>query len=212
MAGSDPDPPVAGASLYEFLRAVPALKATRRQGWVRDGVREAESVADHTLGMALLALVVPLPPDVDRDHLIRLVLVHDLAEAKTGDLMPGELPKAEKHAREAAALDDLTAHLPNGAELRALWLEYEHNTTPAARFAHDLDKLEMLLQALAYETAGNPGPLDSFWEQERNRVTDPALATFLQWLEGQRPSAARSEADDTPPTRPPPASGAPPAA
>src|SRR5436190_1274118 len=83
------------------------------------GVRDPESVADHSYGMALLALVAPLPAGVDRDRLIRLALVHDLAEARVGDLTPGELPRAEKHAREAAAMRDLAALLPepDGARL-----------------------------------------------------------------------------------------------
>ena len=33
----------------------------------------------------------------------------------------------------------------------ALWKEYEANETPEARFVHDLDKVEMVLQALEYQ-------------------------------------------------------------
>src|SRR5439155_2342810 len=124
-----------------------------------------------------------LPPGVDRDRLLRLALVHDLAEAKVGDLTPGELPKAEKHALEAGAMRELAALPPNGAELLVLWAEYEANETPEARLAHDLDKVELLLQALDYEQAGNPGPLNSFWEQERHRIADPTLAAFVRLLE-----------------------------
>lgn len=188
-----PSPPRIGGpgglgpeGLWEFLHVVDALKGTVRRGWVREGVREPESVADHTFGLALLALVLPLPAGVDRDRLLRLAVVHDLAEARVGDLTPGELPPDEKHALERAAMTELAALLPNGGELLDLWAEYEADATPTARFAHDLDRLEMLLQALAYEEAGNPGPLDSFWEAERNRVRDPGLAAFLRYLESRR--------------------------
>ncbi|KAH8429742.1 HD domain-containing protein [Aspergillus melleus] len=41
----------------------------------------------------------------------------------------------------------------NGGGLKGLFEEYEENRTPEARFVHDVDKLEMLLQVLEYERA-----------------------------------------------------------
>ena len=173
--------------LHEFLRAIDALKRTRRAGWVREGVRDAESVADHSWGVALLALLLPLPVDVDRDRLVALAVIHDLAEARVGDLVPGAIDPAEKHRREAAAIAALAALLPadSADRLVGLWAEYEAGVTPAARLAKDLDRLEMLLQADAYAAAGNPGPMPSFWQSERNRIADPEFARFQRWLEGR---------------------------
>lgn len=174
--------------MRDFAAAIATLKRTIRRGWARDGVNDPESVADHSFGLALLAMVAPLPAGVDRDRLIRLALVHDLAEATVGDLLPGEITKREKHAREAAAIRELVANLPpdRAREIAALWAEYESHATPTAHLAHDLDKIEMLLQAYAYEVADNPPRLDSFWTSERDRIADPTLAEFLAWLEAQR--------------------------
>jgi phosphatidate cytidylyltransferase len=70
-------------SLLRFFEHAMRLKATKRAGWQRCGVRECESVADHTFGVALLALFLPksLGLNVDRDRCVALALVHDLAES-----------------------------------------------------------------------------------------------------------------------------------
>ena len=38
-----------------------------------------------------------------------------------------------------------------GAEMQALWEEYERQDTPEARFVRDMDLLEMIVQAYRYE-------------------------------------------------------------
>ncbi len=94
--------------LVKFLAEAGKLKAVRRQGWIERGVKKPESVADHCFGTALACMVVP--GDVDRDKAIRMALVHDLAEARVGDIITkeswsgGSMRREEKLKLEGKAL------------------------------------------------------------------------------------------------------------
>src|SRR5512133_2528478 len=110
------------------------LKQLYRQGWLRRGVppERCESVAEHVFSMAMMAwwLVDNHFPALDRDRVLRLVLVHELGEIYTGDIIPGDqMPVEEKHRREHAALWQVVQKLERAEEYLALWQEFEDNQT-----------------------------------------------------------------------------------
>jgi len=144
---SDTDP------LRARLIAALALKELPRAGWVRAGVADPESVAAHSWGVAWLVLVL-CPPALDRGRALAIAVLHDLPEVRVGDITPHDgVTRAAKAAAEDQAATALFAGLPGGAELRELWLEYEHGSTPEGRFVKACDKLDMALQAQRYEQA-----------------------------------------------------------
>ena len=130
-----------------FLALVERLKDTLRNS--RTSTGRTESTAEHTWRLALMALLLGPELGVDASRLLRICLVHDLAEAVTGDL-PAPAPRRAgvKQAREREALATLTMTLPSRqrADLFALWEEYETGSTPEGRLAKGLDKLETILQ------------------------------------------------------------------
>ncbi|HMN28411.1 MAG TPA: HD domain-containing protein, partial [Caldilineaceae bacterium] len=140
------------------------LKVLPRTGWLLAGVPAPESVADHCFVTALLACFLAdainadwagqgLTRPLDRAHLLRIALLHDLAESLLTDLPKRStelLGRPAKHAAEGRALELLFAQAPNAAEYTALWAEYATEESPEARVVHDADKLEMIHQALRY--------------------------------------------------------------
>lgn len=131
-----------------------ALKEVARAGWLRVGIETPESVAAHSWGVAWLVLAL-CPPDVDRGRALAIAVLHDLAEARVGDLTPHDgVARDEKRRRELEALTALVAPLPHAAELRALFAEYEDGSTPEGRFVKACDRLDMGLQARRYAAAG----------------------------------------------------------
>ncbi len=123
------------------------LKDLERAGWARIGVVGAESVAAHSWGNCLLAVLFA-PPELDRGHLLAMLVLHDLAEVRVGDLTPFDgVSREEKHRREAMALQAMLSERP---DLMGLVEEYVSQASPEARFAHELDKLDMGLQAIRY--------------------------------------------------------------
>ena len=80
-----------------------------------------------------------------------MALLHDLAEAETGDITPSM--KKENHRQlEDQAMEKLLNHFDD--PLRKLywetWQEYQNNTSPESKLVHDMDKVEMVLQAYEY--------------------------------------------------------------
>ncbi|KAK8916924.1 hypothetical protein KSP39_PZI023129 [Platanthera zijinensis] len=139
----------------DFLSLCQRLKTTKRAGWVKKGIREPESVADHMYRMGVMAFVAVNIPGVDRERCIKMALVHDIAEAIVGDITPSDgVPKDEKSRREGEAINYMCNLLGCGSrakEILDLWMEYEENSSPEAKVVKDFDKVEMILQALEYE-------------------------------------------------------------
>ncbi|HWQ13475.1 MAG TPA: HD domain-containing protein [Roseiflexaceae bacterium] len=168
-----------------------ALKLLPRTGWLQRGVAPAESVAEHTFGVALLALALAgAAPGVDRGRLLALALVHDLAEALLGDWPASARPYLGADAKlqaERGALSALLAGLPQREEYLALWEEYAAASSREARLVKALDRLEMLAQALAYERAGSRA-LGEFWQGAAQGWEEfPALGAVAAHLAALRP-------------------------
>jgi putative hydrolase of HD superfamily len=106
--------------------------------------------------MAIMTLIAPDLPNIDRERCIKIAIVHDIAEAIVGDITPSDgVPKAEKSRLEKEALDEMCRILGGGLradEIKELWAEYENNSSIEASIVKDFDKVEMILQALEYET------------------------------------------------------------
>jgi putative hydrolase of HD superfamily len=85
-----------------------------------------------------------------------MAIVHDLAEAITGDvatrvaLMDDPAVREEKRRRETDAISRLLGKIPD-SEIRELWDEYEHAATDTALFVRDMNMIDMCTQAYCYE-------------------------------------------------------------
>ena len=125
--------------LKTVLRASPLAAADRR-----------ENDAEHSWHLALMVLTLAEYADepIDVGHTMKLVVVHDLVEIYAGDtpIYDTELGESQQEREEAAA-DRLFGILPesSGRALRALWDEFEARSTPEARFAKAMDRLQPLL-------------------------------------------------------------------
>lgn len=150
-SAAGPEPRPEGAALVTRLGRLLQLKELTRAGWVRVGVAGPESVADHSFGVALLAALL-CPPGLDREKVLLMAILHDLAEVEVGDITPHDgVSHEEKHAREAAAIRALLAGWP---ELLTLWEECDAKSTPEARFVKRLDRLDLGLTARRYAERG----------------------------------------------------------
>lgn len=178
--------------LLELYLELNALKLLYRQGWLRAGVprERCESVAEHTLGVALLSwfLADGYFPQADASKVMRIALLHDLGEAYVGDLTPHDgVPKEVKHARERQAVEQLLLKLPRGKQYLALWEEYERGESLEARLVRQVDRLEMGLQAWVYELQGAPD-LSQFFASAEKAMEAPALRELLAQAERLRPA------------------------
>ena len=130
-----------------LLHAALALKALDRAGWKRVGIVRPESVAAHSWGVTFAALL-RCPPTLDREKVLIMALLHDLAEATVGDITPYDgVSKEEKRQREDAAIRHLLGDHP---ELLSIWEEAEQRQSPEAHFVKEMDLLDLGLTAESY--------------------------------------------------------------
>ncbi|GAB4441105.1 MAG: HD domain-containing protein [Chloroflexi bacterium OHK40] len=183
------------AALARLQSRIQSLKLLPRTGWLQRGLRDVESVAEHSFGVATLALIVgDLHPGLDRGRLLAIALLHDLAEALVGDL-PASARRlfgaVAKHAAERQAMVELLGALPQGDGYLALWEEYSQGSSPEARLIKALDQLEMLGQTLAYEQAGARN-LDEFWEEHGSWGEEfPLVRALADQLRAEHRALAR---------------------
>ncbi|MBM2576628.1 HD domain-containing protein [Jannaschia sp. Os4] len=122
-----------------FVMEADRLKGVTRATLNADGARH-ENTAEHSWQVALAALVLPPPAGVDRDRVIRMLLIHDLVEIDAGDApVFGDVPEGLA-AKEDEAARRIFGMLPDGDAWLALWREFEANETADARYAKSLDR------------------------------------------------------------------------
>jgi putative hydrolases of HD superfamily len=133
----------------EFILEIDRLKSVLRRTPLLDRSRR-ENTAEHSWQIALMAVLLAehANPPVDINHVVVMLLVHDLVEIDAGDtFIYDEEALATKSARELQAAERIFGLLPGeqGKRLRALWDEFEAHETPEARFANAIDRLQPLL-------------------------------------------------------------------
>lgn len=132
------------ASVIQFILEIDKLKAVTRK--VKPlGLDRYENSAEHSWQLALFALSLRefAPAGVSMDHVVRMLLVHDIGEIDTGDTMAFvEGGWAERKADELAAVRRIFGLLPPAIaeEYVALWQEFEAGETDASRFANAIDR------------------------------------------------------------------------
>lgn len=143
--------------LEAFFGHIAALKRMPRRGWVQRGVPDPESVAAHSFGVATLAAVTASTAGADPARAALVAVIHDLAEALTGDVTPADgVPDGEKRRREKEAVRRILAGVDPDGTLMDAWLDYAERRTPEGRLVKDLDKIDMALQADTYAREGTP--------------------------------------------------------
>ncbi len=162
--------------LNPFLNSIIKLKSIKRAGWVsKVKVENAESVADHTFSMCAMGMLLSDMVGFDTYKVMRMVILHDLAESIVGDYMPGDIDSKQKIAEEKKAMSSILVDLPPHirAEYEKIWLEYLKNETDIAKFVHRIDKLDMALQANQYSKQGyNSELLTQFFESATIAIGD----------------------------------------
>ncbi|KAF9909895.1 HD domain-containing protein 2 [Linnemannia zychae] len=175
----------------QFLHIVEKLKRTKRTGWVNNGIKPAESIADHMYRMGIMAMLIDeKTAGVDKNRCIKMAIVHDLAESLVGDITPYDgVTVEDKHTQERNAMHHLCHELlgwsAQAQEISELWAEYEAAATPEALLVKDFDKFEMIMQALEYEKSEDV-TLEDFFAGTRGKFKHPMVTGWVDELEAER--------------------------
>ena len=165
--------------IEDFLKTAANLKNISRQGWVdKLSLDNPESVADHTFSMAVIGMIISDLENLDSEKVLKMILLHDLAESKIGDIVPNQMSLEEKQRLENSAFDEIINTLPESIipKYVEIWKEYQENNSRESHIVHQIDKLEMVLQAKIYQSQGQPKEkLETFFESAKSSITHPKL-------------------------------------
>lgn len=172
--------------LLDFFYLALELKKVPRKGWKnKASIERPESVADHSYGTAIIAMVLSDLQKLDTPKIIKMALLHDLAETITGDFMPEEIPKEIKNSSEVDAMNEILSKLPMSIaeEYAKIWQEYLQANTKESILLHDIDKMEMAIQAAKYSSEGiSNEKLSLFIESARKEIKSKELLDMLDTL------------------------------
>ena len=171
--------------IEEFLRLSANLKTIPRQGWIdKVGIKNPESVADHVFSTSMMAMVFGDLLNLDTEKLIKMSLLHDLSESIIGDITPGQISKNEKIILETDTMNKILLNLPEKLkkQFSFLWKEYAENNTLEAKLLHELDKLEMALQATIYSKSFTEKSFSEFLDTANSSISNPELKKIFNSL------------------------------
>jgi putative hydrolase of HD superfamily len=185
-------------ALLAVWKAAEPLKSTLRTGHAASG--RPESTAEHTwrLMFAVLLFADDLP-GVDVRRLLKICLVHDLAEAVSGDVPAIDQTAGDgKSARERADLAGLLAPLPAPRRdaILALWEEYEAAASAEAVLAKGFDKLETILQ---HTQGANPPDFDHAFNLTygaKHTARHPLLARLRERIDAETRTRMAERGDE----------------
>jgi putative hydrolase of HD superfamily len=139
--------------IANFLFEVGMLKKTPRTGFRFLGSGN-ESVAEHILRTVFIGYTLSkMENDVDELKVLKICLVHDLPEARTGDM--NYMYKKYVTVDEQKALKELTETLFFGKDIEAAVTEFNERKTKESLIAHDADQLSLILQLKECGDLGN---------------------------------------------------------
>ena len=139
--------------IADFLFEVGMLKKTPRTGYQFLG-NGRENVAAHSFRVAIIGyLLAGLVPGTDRERVLKMSLLHDLAEARTGD--HNYVNKQYVQIDEDQAGRDCAANAPFGPEIEACLSEFNTGESMEAMLARDADQLDMILELKEKQDLGN---------------------------------------------------------
>ena len=165
--------------ILDFFHTSANLKKIPRQGWIdKLSIDNPESVADHTFSMAMMGMIFSDLENYNTEKILKIILLHDLTESITGDITPEQISKEEKTVLENNVIKKILMDLPPALQTQysILWEEYQYNNSKEAKIVHQLDRLEMALQAKIYSKEGHSKEkLHSFFNSAKNEINDPKL-------------------------------------
>jgi putative hydrolases of HD superfamily len=140
-------------NIVNFLFEVGILSRTPRSGFFFLGTGE-QSVAEHINRVVFIGYsIAMMEGDVDTGKVLKMCLLHDIAEGRVSDLNYIHQKYVEKKEDEAAR--DLASSLPFGDDILKTLHEYEARESKEAIVAKDADNLEWIFSLKEQYDTGN---------------------------------------------------------
>lgn len=132
--------------LIDILNLAERLKDTTRHCYTKNGRRE--SVAEHCWMATLMAFFLRDEfPEADMDKVIKMIMIHDLGEAFTGDIPTFDKTEANEKTEEELLYSWVrTLPAPYAEEMLSLYEEMAERKTLEAKIYKAIDGMEAVIQ------------------------------------------------------------------
>ncbi|MFI1160598.1 HD family hydrolase [Streptomyces sioyaensis] len=138
-----------------YLLEMGMLKRAKRSGWWIAGVKDPESIAEHSFRVGIIGAVLAMMEGADPAKVALMCLFHDTQETRVGDIPHIGRRYLEAASNEKVTADQVSAAHPSVASgVQRVVDEYENGDSLEVVVAHDADKLECLVQAVEYREQG----------------------------------------------------------
>ena len=131
--------------ILDFFKISSNLKNIPRQGWIdKLSLKHPESVADHTYSMTMMSMIISDMENFNSEKILKMSLLHDLAESKIGDFTPEQIDSKKKIQLENNAFNEIMKTLPEKirSSYLELWKEYQENISSEAKIIHQIEIIQ----------------------------------------------------------------------
>lgn len=142
--------------IINFFYEIGMLKRIKRSGWWAAGIKDPESVAEHSYRAAIIAYVIAKLENVNAEKAALICLFHDIGESRIGDLNKINARYINSKEAEKKAIKDQVSKLPENVKgnIISFFDEIEDKKTKEGIIAHDAEQLECAIQAKEYMEQG----------------------------------------------------------
>lgn len=157
----------------ELLFEVGAFRFVDRT-WTHFLTREFANNAEHSFRVAWTALVIAKHEKMgNAEKILKLALMHDLAESRTGDT--NYLSRQYVEEKTDLAVEDVFKDTVLEQEMRNLWKEYSQRQSIESKIVKDADQLDVDFELREQGAKGNT--LERDFAIHRKKAVFPKLYT-----------------------------------
>lgn len=148
--------------ILDFFYEMGVMKRQRHTGSILAGVKDPDSLADHTCRAAIIAFVMAGLEGADEEKTACIVLFHDIGECRVGDQHKVGARYWDHSGPEQKAYEEQAALLPAQIEkkLNNYFKEFNKRDTKEGIVAKDADWVEMAMTAKEFSEQGYGAMLD----------------------------------------------------
>ncbi len=140
----------------QFIAEAGLLKKVRRSGWWVVGIKDCESVAEHSFRCSVIGYCLAKMEKCDSHSVLLMTLFADMQEARTNDLHKMAQRYLPTDKADTKAFNDQIEKLPTSIkkDLSQSRNSYDKQKNKESLVARDADILECLIQAKEYYEQG----------------------------------------------------------
>jgi putative hydrolases of HD superfamily len=169
--------------LIKFLFEISALKRIKRSGWWLEGIKDPETVAEHSYRTAMIGYILAKMENANVDKVVKMCLFHDMPECRINDVPRSAIKYLNKDPIEKEVIKDQAKLLPDfiGRDYEGIFAEMDEGKTKEAVVAKDADRLETIIQAKEYSDMGFKG-CDNWVEKNSTNLQTESAKKIVREL------------------------------